>query len=155
MARGFSGSKPRARRERRRAGKRQRIEVAARRDRSGQLRLVAGDEIELQPELDRVSGGLHREHELDVVVQAVDRVLQPERVAPDRQRLLEAVDVLGEAQLRDVPLRRALQIAEHVLLGVELGRAGVRVVGTEMCVVVGEHHARAASSRSARRSSAR
>ena len=54
------------------------------------------------------------------------RVLAPERVLPDVERLLEAVDVLGDAQLGDPALARGLAVALDVGLGEVLVRASRR-----------------------------
>src|ERR1044072_757763 len=62
--------------------------------------LGPGDEVALAPQPQPGAAD-----ELAVGVDVVDRVLLPERVAPDVERLAEAVDVLGDAQLLD-PARR-------------------------------------------------
>ena len=53
-------------------------------------------------------------HERAVRVEVVVRVLAPERVPPHVQRLREAVDVLGDAQLGDPALARRLAVALDV-----------------------------------------
>ena len=53
-------------------------------------------------------------HELAVGVEVVERVLAPERVLPDVERLREAVDVLGDAELGDPALARRLAVALDV-----------------------------------------
>ena len=53
-------------------------------------------------------------HERAVGVDVVERVLAPERVVPDVERLLEAVDVLGDAELGDPALARRLAVALDV-----------------------------------------
>jgi hypothetical protein len=72
----------------------------------------AGHEVALDPELE--AGGAD---ELAVGIEIVARLLLPERVAPERQGLGEAVDVLGDAQLLDPRRRRRLAIALDVLRG--------------------------------------
>ena len=61
-----------------------------------------GDEVRLdaQPQVGLLA------HERAVVVEVVVRVVAPERVLPDLERLREAVDVLGDAQLGDAALAR-------------------------------------------------
>ena len=70
------------------------VEVACLEQRRGAV-LGAGDEVALDPEPQR-----RRAHELAVGVEVVAAVL-PEGVAPEVEGLGEAVDVLGDAQLRD------------------------------------------------------
>ena len=60
----------------------------------------AGDEVDLDPE---PQVGLLA-HERAVLVEVVARVLAPERVVPDVERLREAVDVLGDPELGDPAL---------------------------------------------------
>ena len=67
------------------------------------------------------------------------RVCAPERVPPDVERLREAVDVFGDAQLGDAPLAGHLAVALDVGRREVLGRGGVEVVGAQVEVVVGEH----------------
>ncbi len=97
--------------------------------------LHAGDEVGLDPEPQ--VGALA--YELAVGVDVVDREFAPQRVLPHAERLLEAVDVLGDAQLGDPVLVGDGAIAGDVLLGeVGLG-AGVQVVLAKVQVIVGEH----------------
>ena len=63
----------------------------------------------------------------------------PERVAPDLERLAEAVDVFGDAELGDPALGGGLAVALGVGRRVVLGDARVGVVGAQVQVVVGEH----------------
>ena len=70
-------------------------------DQRRQLGFSARQVVELEPELDRIAGCSHPQDELDVVVQAVGRVLDPEGMTPDGERLTEAIDVLGETELGD------------------------------------------------------
>ena len=109
------------------------VEVASRQQLGG-ASLGAGDEVALDPQLQ-----LGASDELAVGIQVVAGLFLPEGVAPERERLGEAVDVLGDPQLRDPGLGRSRQVAIDVLGGEEaLGRRAV-LVGTEMHVVVGQH----------------
>ena len=66
----------------------------------------------------------------------------PERVIPDLERLREAVDVLGDAKLRDPGGLGGLQVAVGVLLGEVLGGRRISLVRPKVEVVVGEHPGR-------------
>ena len=79
--------------------------------------------------------------EADVVVEVVARLGPPERVIPDGERLVEAVDVLGDAELGDPALLGDLAVAVGVAGREGLGGGGVRVVLAEMDVEVGQHGA--------------
>ena len=79
--------------------------------------LGAGHEVDLEAEPER-----GRAHELAVGVEVVARLLLPERVSPDLERIGEPVDVLGAAQLVDPRLLGRRQVALHVL-GRERARA--------------------------------
>ena len=59
--------------------------------------LARRDEVDLEPE---PQVGLLA-HERAVFVEVVVGVLAPERVVPDLERLVEAIDVLGDAELGD------------------------------------------------------
>jgi hypothetical protein len=60
-------------------------------------------------------------------------------VLPDLERLGEAVDVLGDAELADAPLLRDPAISLGVG-GLELlGRQRLRLVGSQVDVIVGQH----------------
>ena len=61
-------------------------------------------------------------HERAVVVDVVARPAAPPRVLPDLERLREAVDVLGDAELGDPALVRGLAVA----LGVGRGEVALR-----------------------------
>ena len=61
------------------------------------------------------------------------------RVLPDVERLGEAMDVLGDAQLADPPLLRHRAVALGVARREVLGGGGAVVVGAEVDVVVGQH----------------
>jgi hypothetical protein len=99
--------------------------------------LGAGNEVALDPELE---AGAARE--LAVGAEIVACLLLPERVAPQLQRLGEAVDVLGDAQLVDLGRRSRLAVALDVLRGeVPLGRR-VRLVRPQVEVIVGQHRPR-------------
>ena len=63
----------------------------------------------------------------------------PERVLPDVERLPEAVDVLGDAELLDPRAGRRLQVAIDVLAREVALEGGVGVVGPQVQVVVGQH----------------
>jgi hypothetical protein len=78
----------------------------------GDAVLAPRDEVGLDPQAQR-----GRAHELAVGAQVVGRLLAPEGVVPDLQRLGEAVDVLGDPQLLDPLLRRRGQVALRVLRG--------------------------------------
>ena len=97
--------------------------------------LRAGHEVHLdaEPQLGVLA------HERAVVVEVVVRVPLPERVAPDLERLAEAVDVFGDPQLRDPALGGRLPVALDVRLRVVLLDARVQVVLAQVHVVVGEH----------------
>ena len=93
------------------------VELARLQQRRGAL-LGAGDEVALDAELQR-----RRADELAVGVEVVVGVFDPERVAPEVERLAEAVDVLGDAELLDPGRRGGGQVAVDVLGGeVALGR---------------------------------
>ena len=77
------------------------VEVARLEQRRGAV-LGAGDEVALDPEPQR-----RRAHELAVGVEVVARLLLPERVAPEVERLGEAVDVLGDARAPRSPASAA------------------------------------------------
>ncbi len=62
----------------------------------GDAVLPPGDPVHLDP---RPKPG--RARELEVLAHVVHRVLAPEGVIPDLERLGEAVDVLGDAELAD------------------------------------------------------
>src|SRR3954453_6262994 len=66
----------------------------------GHTILAAGDEVGLDAELEV---GLLA-HERAVGVEVVGRALAPELMVPDLERLREAVDVLGDSELRDAAL---------------------------------------------------
>src|SRR6185312_2512851 len=111
--------------------------------------LAAGHEVGLDADLQPLLCD-----ELAVRVEIVDRVLAPERVLPDVERLPEAVDVLGRPQLPDPRLLGRLAIARDVSGGEVLGGGRAVAVGTEVHVIVGEHQGeRSASSSSASRRS--
>ena len=55
------------------------------------------------------------------------------------ERLAEAIDVLGDAELGDPVLPGGFQVAVHVLGGEELLGGGAGVVGAQMHVVVRKH----------------
>ena len=96
--------------------------------------LGAGDEVHLDPEPQ-----LGAADELAVGVDVVLGLFAPERVVPELERLGEAVDVLGDAELGDPGRRRRLEVAVDVLGGeVALGGRPV-LVGAEVEVVVGQH----------------
>ena len=69
--------------------------------------LAARDEVGLDPE---PQVGLLA-HERAVVVEVVERAVAPELVVPDVERLREAVDVLGDAELGDAALGGRLAVA--------------------------------------------
>src|SRR4030095_16418649 len=96
---------------------------------------------------------LHVLDELAVGIEVVSRVLLPKRVAPDVERLAEAIDMLGETELRDTALGGDVEVAAQVLLGEELLGPRIQIVRTQMSVVVGEHQVPALG-RSASKSSA-
>ena len=77
------------------------VEVA-RLEQVGDAILGAGHEVGLdaEPQVGLLA------HERAVGVEVVVRVAHPERVLPDVERLLEAVDVLGDAELGDPALAR-------------------------------------------------
>ena len=77
--------------------------------------------------------------ELAVGVEVVARVLLPERVAPEVERLAEAVDVLGDAQLLDPGRRGGGQVALDVLGGEVALDGGPVLVRAQVQVVVGQH----------------
>ncbi len=101
------------------------VEVAAL-EQVGRAILGAGDEVGLDPEPQVGT----RAHELAVGVDVVDRELAPQRVLPHPERLLEAVDVLGDAELCDPALLGDGAIAGDVLLGEVIPGAGAQVVRT-------------------------
>ena len=81
--------------------------------------------------------------ELAVGVEVVAGLLLPERVAPEVERLGEAVDVLGDAELLDPRRLGGGQVAVDVL-GREVAlRRRCRLVGAQVQVVVGQHRGRA------------
>ncbi len=101
----------------------------------GRAVLAARDEVRLDAELE-VS---LLAHEAGVGVEVVGRVLAPERVLPDLQRLREAVDVLRAAQFGDPPLLGNGAVAIDVRRGEVLRRIGAGLVGPQVQVVVGQH----------------
>ncbi len=66
-------------------------------------------------------------------------VLDPERVAPEIERLAEAVDVLGDPQLLDPGGRGGSQVALDVLGGEVALERGPLLVRAQVQVVVGQH----------------
>jgi hypothetical protein len=95
--------------------------------------LRTADVVRLHTEPQR--GGLD---ELAVAGQVVLGLVVPVGMAPELDGLLEAVDVLRDAQLLDPLLLRGGEVAVDVLLGeVAVGRPDL--VGAQMQVVVGEH----------------
>ena len=80
--------------------------------------------------------------ELAVRVEVVVRPVAVPGVLPDVERLHEAVDVLGHAELLDPALGRGLAVALGVRGGeVALG-GGALLVGAQVDVVVGQHQRR-------------
>src|SRR5260221_5523423 len=96
--------------------------------------LGSGHEVALDPELE--AGATN---ELAVDIEVVARLFLPERVAPEVERLAEAVDVLGDAQLVDPGRGRCPQVALDVLGGEGPPRRRVGLGGTKVEVVVGQH----------------
>ena len=84
------------------------VEIARLQERGGAV-LGTGDEVALDTEPQRRAA-----HELAVGVEVVAGVFLPEWVAPEVERLGEAVDVLGGAQLVDPGLGRRGQVAVDV-----------------------------------------
>ena len=85
------------------------VEVARLEQRRGAV-LGAGDEVALDPEPQRRAAD-----ELAVGVEVVAGLFLPERMAPEVERLGEAVDVLGDAQLVDPGRLGRGQVAVDVL----------------------------------------
>ena len=71
-------------------------------------------------------------HEGAVGVEIVVRVGGPERVLPDRKRLREAVDVLGDAELLDAALTGGAAVALRVCLREVLAGAGLVRVAAQV-----------------------
>ena len=78
-------------------------------------------------------------HERAVLVDVIDGVALPERVVPQLERLAEAVDVFGDAQLGDALLGGGVAVALGVGGRVEPLGGRVLVVGAQVEVVVGQH----------------
>src|ERR1044072_4758360 len=98
--------------------------------------LGAGNEVALDSQPQRCAA-----HELAISGEVVARLLLPERMAPEVERLGEAVDVLGDAELLDPGLGGGGKVAIDVLGGEEaLGRR-LLIVGPQVQVIVGEHGA--------------
>ncbi len=57
--------------------------------------------VDLESELDRVAAALGLDYGIDVWLDVVAAVVELVRKRPERPRLLEVVDVLGEADLVD------------------------------------------------------
>src|SRR3954452_22309936 len=112
--------------------------------------LATEDEVRLDP---HAQVGVLAE-EADVVIEVVARLGPPERVIPDGERLVEPVDVLGDAELGDPALLGDLAVAVGVGGREGLGRGGVRIVPAEMDVEVGQHGADLSRSSATRRSCA-
>ena len=107
----------------------------ARLEQLGDPLLRAGHPVGLDPELQR-----RRADELAVGVEVVGRLLDPERVPPDVERLAEAVNVLGDPELLDPRLRGGLEVAVDVLAREPAPLRRRRVaVGAQVQVVVGQH----------------
>ncbi len=96
--------------------------------------LRTGDEVALDPEL---QPGAARE--LAIGLEVVLCLLDPEGVPPQSECLLEAVDVLGHAELGDPGRRCGLAVTLHILSCEVPLRGSVRLVGAKVKVVVGEH----------------
>ena len=109
------------------------VEVARLDQRRGAI-LGGGDVVALDPEPQRRAAD-----ELAIRIEVVASLFLPEGMAPKIECLGEAVDVLGDAQLRDPGRLSGSQIAVDVLAGKEALAGGVGLVGTEMKVVVGKH----------------
>ena len=90
-----------------------------------------------------------RAQEVDVLVHVVGGPVAVPGVRPDVERLHEAVDVLGHAQLLDPALRGRLAVAVDVRRGEVALRRRVVLVGAQVHVVVGQHSAASARARSA------
>src|SRR4051794_6603073 len=106
------------------------------------LLLAAALEVDLEPELDRQAAALGLEHRLDVRLDRVDAALDLVRDRPERTRLDEVVDVLGEADLVDAARGCGFDPA---LDGLDV--VGDRLVlGSQVHVVVDDHPACALSS---------
>ncbi len=97
--------------------------------------LATGNEVDLEPEAEVCPFA----HELAVVVDVIDCVTPPERVVPDRERLLKAVDVLGDAELADTRGIRRSAVARGIFLREVLRGSARDVIAAQMDVVVGEH----------------
>ena len=106
----------------------------ARREQLGGAVLGPGDEVALDPEPQPGAAD-----ELAVGVEVVARLLLPERMAPQLERLDEAVDVLGDAQLLDPGGVRRLAVALDVLRREVALRRRPGLVRAQMEVVVGQH----------------
>src|ERR1700679_3807258 len=109
------------------------VEVARLQHLPGAL-LGTGDVVALDPETQR-----GRADELAIGVEVVFGVLDPERVTPEVERLAEAVDVLGDAQLLDPGGVGGGPVALRVLGGEVTLEGGSVLVGAEVEVVIGEH----------------
>ncbi len=100
------------------------VEVA-RLQQIGDAVLAPGNEVGLDPQAQ--VGVLA--HEAAVLVDVVVREFAPQRMLPDIERLLEAVDVLGHTQLGDIALTRRIAIALNVGLREVLGWRRAKLVG--------------------------
>jgi len=109
------------------------VEVASL-EQLGGAGLGAGYEIALDAQFQ-----LSAAHELAVGVQVVVRLFLPEGMAPEGERVTEAVDVLGHAQLRNPGVGRRRQVAIGVLAGEEPLRRRCALVGPQVDVVVRQH----------------
>ena len=99
--------------------------------------LGAQDEVDLEAKPKR-----RRADELAIGDEIVVRLLLPERVTPQLERLGEPVDVLGDAELVDAGLASGRQVPLDVPVG-ERGRVRRLAVGVlaQVDVVIGEHGA--------------
>ena len=93
-----------------------------------------GDEVALDPEPQRRAAD-----ELAVGVEVVAGLFLPEGWRQRLERLGEAVDVLGDAQLGDPRLAGGREVAVDVLGGEVALRRRVRLVRAQVQVVVGQH----------------
>ena len=109
------------------------VELAGLQERPGPV-LRARHEVALDSQLQPA-----RADKLAIGIEIVEGLFLPEGVPPDVQRLPEAVDVLGDAELRDARRGGGPPVAVDVVRREVLLRGRLLLVRAKMQVVVGQH----------------